>query len=74
MKFKSIILVMLGCLILSSCQTDEQLKNKMSKIIKENPEILIKAIEAKPVEFVEAFQAAVKNAQGALAKKKKTTR
>jgi protein-disulfide isomerase len=70
MKFMNIsLLITLAMLVLTSCQTN--MKEEVSKVIEENPEILIKAIEAKPAEFVMAFQKAVKNAQSALAEKKR---
>ncbi|MBT3236290.1 MAG: DsbA family protein [Bdellovibrionales bacterium] len=66
---RSLLLFIMSVLVLAGCQTN--MKDEVSKVIEENPEILIKAIEAKPAEFVMAFQKAVKNAQGALAEKKR---
>lgn len=56
--------------LLSGCMSDGQFKDKMAKVLKENPEVLTKAIEEHPVEFVDALQGAVKGAQGAIAKKR----
>lgn len=64
------------CLALSvlfalvSCQSDSNLKEKITKIIEENPEVVTKSIEKNPVKFVEAFQKAVKDAQSEMASKR----
>lgn len=69
-KIGRILALMTTVGLFVSCQSDSALKDKMTKIIEENPEIVTKSIEKNPVEFVEAFQKAVKNAQGAMAKKR----
>ena len=50
--------------------SEGQLKDKMAKILKENPKILTDTIAANPAEFVEAIQKAAKNAQEVLAKRR----
>ena len=60
----SVLLLVIGC------TSETKLKEQVQKVIKENPNILISAIEEKPTEFVEAFQKAVKVAQGELAKRR----
>ena len=68
-SFRSLSLLSVLLLIIG-CTSETKLKEQVQKVIKENPNILISAIEEKPTEFVEAFQKAVKVAQGALAKKR----
>ncbi len=69
--FSPIFLTQLLVIVfLTGCMSESQLKDKMIKILKENPEVLTKAIEEHPVEFVDALQTAVKGAQGAIAKKR----
>ena len=64
-------LSLLGVLLLVvGCTSETKLKEQVQRVIKENPNILISAIEEKPTEFVEAFQKAVKVAQGELAKRR----
>lgn len=64
-------LVMLAMVLgLTACTSEKQLKEQMAKVIKENPEIIIGAIEAKPEEFIEALNNAVKKAQEGQAKKR----
>ena len=71
MKTNFKIFCLLGLMSLFiGCTSETKLKEQVQKVIKENPDILISAIEEKPTEFVEAFQKAVKVAQGALAKKR----
>ncbi|RLA63354.1 MAG: thiol:disulfide interchange protein [Epsilonproteobacteria bacterium] len=64
----------LGLLLLSlfiiGCNSGGDLKEQITQVIKENPEIVIGAIESKPVEFVEAFQKAAREAQKGIAKKR----
>ena len=60
---KKISLGALSCLLLASCMTDDQLKEKMTKIIKENPSIVLESIKANPAEYLMTFQDAAKNAQ-----------
>jgi protein-disulfide isomerase len=71
MKFIKMSVLTLALFNFASCMSDGQFKNKMTKIIKENPSVLIDAIEANPAEFVEAIQKAAKNAQEVLAKRRK---
>ena len=65
---KRISLGALACLMLTSCMTDDQLKEKMTKIIKENPSIVLESIKSNPAEYLMTFQEAAKNAQADMAK------
>jgi protein-disulfide isomerase len=57
-------------IFLQGCMSDAQLKDKMTEVLKKNPDVLTKAIEEHPVEFVDALQNAVKKAQGEIAKRR----
>ncbi len=47
-------------LILAGCQPNENdFKKRVEKVIKENPEIVLKVIKERPLDFVSAFQDAV---------------
>jgi protein-disulfide isomerase len=70
MKLIKLSMVAITLLGLTSCMSDSQLKDKMTKLMKENPKILVEAIEANPAEFVEAIQKAAKNAQEVLKKRR----
>ena len=65
------LLVLAMIVQLSGCMTDDQFKERLTKTLLENPDILTKVIEEKPVEIIEAFQKAVKSAQSELAKRRK---
>ena len=60
----------MGCFALASCMSDSQLKDKMTKVLKENPQIVIDSIKENPADYIMAIQDAAKNAQGELAKKR----
>ena len=70
MKSLNKILVALGCIGLVSCMSDSQLKDKMTKVLKENPQIVIDSIKENPADYIMAIQEAAKGAQGELAKKR----
>ena len=55
---------------LSSCTSDEKMKEQMTKLLKDDPKILTEAIEKHPVEILEALQKAAKNAQEEMGKKR----
>ena len=65
---KRISLGVMSCALLASCMTDDQLKEKMTKIIKENPSIVLDSIKANPAEYLMTFQEAAKDAQKDMAK------
>ena len=71
MKFIKMSVLTLALLNFASCMSDGQFKDKMTKIIKENPSVLTDAIAANPAEFVEAIQKAAKNAQEVLLREEK---
>ncbi len=52
------------------CTSEKQLKEQVRKIIKEEPEIVISAVESKPLAFMEALQRAAKTAQAEMAKQR----
>lgn len=64
------IIVVIGCLGLVSCMSESQLKDKMTKVLKDNPQIVIDSIKENPADYIMAIQDAAKNAQGELAKKR----
>ncbi len=70
MKFSKWLLAVTSLALLASCTSDEKLKQQMSKMLAEDPQILAQAIEKHPVEILEALQKAAKNAQGAMEKKR----
>ena len=57
-----------GLIFLASCTSDQQVKDQVVKIINENPQILVDAIEKNPVQVLTALQNASKAAQDELAK------
>lgn len=65
------ILLIFSLVFLTGCSTDKQLSEKLSGIVEENPEILIKAIEKNPRKFVAAFKRAIAASQKELAKIRK---
>ncbi len=64
------LLGLIGIMIFAGCTTDDQLKEKMGKILKDNPKMITDVIEKNPADFILTFQKAAKDAQGVLAKKK----
>jgi protein-disulfide isomerase len=70
MSFKKIIMTLATLGLIVSCNSDKGLKDKVGKILIENPDILAKAIEANPADFMQAVQKAAKNAQKGMAKKR----
>lgn len=67
LKRLSLLLVVFG---LVGCMSDAQFKEKLVKVLKENPEILGEAIQEKPADFLESFQKAVRKAQGEMAQRR----
>ena len=61
-----LLLAPLGC----NSSGGGDMKEQIAQVIKENPDLVIGAIEQKPVEFVTAFQKAARNAQAEMAKKR----
>jgi len=70
MKYLSIFTMILSLSFLSSCTSDEKMKEQMTKLLKDDPKILTEAIEKHPVEILEALQKAAKNAQEEMGKKR----
>jgi protein-disulfide isomerase len=56
--------------LLSSCTSEKVVKEQVEKVIKDNPQIVLKAIEKDPVAFVEALQKAVTASKAEMAKKR----
>ena len=69
MRFKIFSLLMVSSL-LTGCMSEGQLKDKMAKVLAENPEVLTQAIEKNPDKFVTSLQKAIKDAQSTMAKRK----
>ena len=65
---KVIFLTLMFALV--SRMTDDQLKSKMAKIIKENPEVVLDSIKANPADYITTFQDAAKGAQKELAERR----
>lgn len=66
---KLVSLIIIG-LMFSSCMSEGQLKKKMAKILKENPEVLTDAVETNPAKFLLALQSAAGKAKEKLAKER----
>lgn len=58
-------------MFMAGCTSDKVLKEKVSKILKENPALILEAMENKPLEFVGALNKIVKKAQILEAQKRK---
>ncbi len=56
--------------LLAGCTSEKNLKDQMAKIMKENPDVVIGAIDANPDKFIEALNNAVKKAQEGQGKKR----
>ncbi|MBT3585249.1 MAG: thioredoxin domain-containing protein [Halobacteriovoraceae bacterium] len=70
-NFKTMTLLpFIAAILFSGCVSKSQLKKDVAEVIKEDPKILIQAIEANPAEFVEAITKAAKQAQSVLAKRR----
>jgi len=68
---KSLVLVSVLGLSLSACSYKKNLKEEVTKILKEDPSILQEVIEENPTEFISSFQKALKDAQTQIAKQRK---
>lgn len=69
MRFKLVTLIAVTGL-LAGCMSEGQLKEKMAKVLAENPEVLTDAIEKNPDKFVTTLQKAIKDAQSGMAKRR----
>lgn len=69
MRLKLFSLVAIMAFI-TGCMSDSQFKEKMSKVLAENPEVLTQAIEKNPDVFVTSLQKAIKDAQSVMAKRR----
>ncbi|OFZ22416.1 MAG: hypothetical protein A2202_03665 [Bdellovibrionales bacterium RIFOXYA1_FULL_36_14] len=58
-KLKNVFSILVMGLLVVSCVSDKDFKEKVKKAIEENPEIVIDAISKKPHEFVQVLQKAV---------------
>jgi protein-disulfide isomerase len=70
MNLKTLSVIIFSTGLIVSCSSNENLKEQVGKVLKENPKILTEAIEAHPAEFITALQNAAKNAQEELGKKR----
>lgn len=70
-NMKSVIAVLfVGTFLITGCTSDQQIKDQVTKVINENPKILVNAIEKNPVQILTALQNASKAAQEEIAKQK----
>jgi protein-disulfide isomerase len=69
-KSKSLVAIISFGVIVASCQTQSSFEDKLSKTLKEKPELIINVIEENPSLFMTAIQNAAKSAQADLAKKR----
>lgn len=69
MRFK-FVLIIAAMALLTGCMSDGQFKDKLAKVLAENPEVLTEAIEKNPDKFVTSLQKAIKDAQSAMAKRR----
>ena len=63
-------LAVISSAFLMSCTTDKDLKDQITKALREDPKILTEAIEKHPAEFMTALQNAAKNAQESIGKQR----
>lgn len=59
---------LLGLLLLTSCMSDSDFKNKLQKTLADNPEIILDWIKANPATFIQTMQEAVVDAQADMRK------
>ncbi len=69
MRFKLVSLLAFVAL-LTGCMSDGQFKDKLAKVLAENPEVLTQAIEKNPDQFVTTLQKAIKDAQASMAQRR----
>lgn len=69
MKLSSMMLLSV-ILLWTGCTTEKQLKEQIRQIIKDDPTLIIDAVESKPVAFMEALQKAARTAQAEMAKQR----
>ncbi|MBL6988403.1 MAG: thioredoxin domain-containing protein [Bacteriovoracaceae bacterium] len=63
--------IIAGLLLLTfGCTSDKQFNTKLKKALKDNPDILVQAINAHPAEFMGALQKAAKASQAVMAKQR----
>lgn len=70
MKFLNVTFLILTLGLLSSCTSEEKMKEQMTKLLKDDPKILTEAIEKHPVEILEALQKAAMAAKEEMGKKR----
>lgn len=71
MKFKRSLVYLVACFLLASCVSEGQIKDKVTKVIKENPSIIHEAIKADPAGFLEVLQEAADQAKEKMAEKRR---
>ena len=65
------VISLLGVIALIGCSSESKLKEDVARILEENPEILTRAIQKNPADFIEAFQKAMESARSELAKRRR---
>lgn len=67
--------IMTMAMLFASCkESDESLKQRISKILKEDPEVITKVMEENPTQFVETIQKMVQTARKDMAEKEQEER
>lgn len=67
--------IMTMAVLFASCkESDESLKQRISKILKEDPEVITKVMEENPTQFVETIQKMVQTARKDMAEKEQEER
>lgn len=67
-KRRNKLWLMTMTLVLSGCSSDQDFKEKVLKVIKENPEVVVNTIKERPADFILAFQNALQSSREELAK------
>ena len=70
MKASQLFILLIGSVFITSCTSNERMKEQISEILKNDPKVLTSAIEKHPAAFIEALQNASKLAQEELGKKR----
>jgi len=69
-KLKTLSMISALLLLVGSCTSEKVVKDQVEKVIKENPSLILGAIEKDPAGFVQALQNAVKSSKEQMAKKR----
>jgi protein-disulfide isomerase len=64
------LMLICALFLITSCISDNQLKDKIKEVLKKNPKIVFETIEQNPVAFLESVEKAGKEGQQAMRKKR----